>query len=363
MDIYVFDKSFNMLGVIDRYFSLIWKREYYKVGTFELHAYIDGSLDLLQKGNILVKEDSPEEAVQIETITLNDEDVDTLVVKGRFIQSFLSDRIVWGNQSLTGTAEEVMTGFVQNNCISPTDLNRVIPNLVVMNTSGITIEANESHSYTNLVTLIEELATKYDVGWRILFDLPNQQYVFNIYSGKDSSINQDANPHVIFSAEYENVLKQTYTDSDVDYKNTALIGGQGEEPDRKFTTVNNDISGFERKEVFVDANDVSDKDENDVVIPEADYIKLLEERGKTTLAELKPIQTFESGISVLSNLIYKHDFDLGDMVTIQNNKWGLTINTRITTVEEVYENNKVDIRVNFGSNIPTIVDKIKRAVK
>lgn len=47
-------------------------------------------------------------------------------------------------------------------------------------------------------------------------------------------------------------------------------------------------------------------------------------------------------------------------VTIQNDRWGLVLNTRITSVEEVYENDTVDIRVNFGSNIPTLIDKIQQ---
>jgi len=42
---------------------------------------------------------------------------------------------------------------------------------------------------------------------------------------------------------------------------------------------------------------------------------------------------------------------------------GYTIDTRITAIEEVYEQNGFDIRVNFGDKIPTLIDKIKQKLR
>lgn len=370
MDIYVFDKSFSLLGIVDKFTSLIWKREFYKSGTFELHLFLpklnneaSELINLLQKGHIIMKEDSPEEAAYIEDVTLDSTETETVKLSGFFIDNFLKDRIVWGMQSQTGTIEEVLKGFVFRNCIEPTNSNRVIPSLFLSGTRGIAAQASEVNSYGNLAELIEELAIKYDVGWRVLFDLANNQYVFDVFEGRDLSINQSINPQAIFSMEYENVLNQTYTNSDAGYKNMALIGGQGEGAARKLAILNDSISGFDRKELFVDADSIAQETENGDPISDAEYQQVLLEKGKSKLAELTKIQTFESGISVLSNLVYKQDFDLGDKVTIQNNRWGVTINTRITSVEEVYENNTTDFRVNFGSNIPTIIDKIKQRMR
>ncbi|WP_415782946.1 Gp37-like protein, partial [Bacillus manliponensis] len=128
----------------------------------------------------------------------------------------------------------------------------------------------------------------------------------------------------------------------------ALVAGQGEGAARKLVAINDNLSGFERKELFVDARDLSNKTQDDRVLTDAEYEKLLIERGNSKLAESQTIQTFESGISLHSNLVYKEDFELGDIVTIENKRWGLTLNTRITVVEEIYENDRVDIRVNFG---------------
>ena len=374
MNIFVFNKQFEMQGIVDTFTSLIWHREFYKSGTFELHLNLPEDdqdalslINLLQKDNILVKEDSLDEAGYIEGIKLDDQQNETVVISGYFIENFISQRIVWGKLNKSGQVEDVLKYFVDKNCINPTDPKRIIPYLSLSKNTAIPIQANEVNSYGNLAELMEELTTKYDVGWRVLFDLTNKKYVFDIYNGRDLSINQSVNPRAIFALEFENVLNQTFTDNDNNYKNMAIVAGQGEDTNRKIVTINNELVGFQRRELFVDARDLSNTISNDdgteKTLSDADYGALLVERGNSKLAETQRILTFESGISVLSNLIYKQDFDLGDIVTIKNDRWGVLLNTRITAVEEVYENDAVDIRVNFGNNIPTIIDKIKQRTR
>lgn len=370
MDIYIYDNAFNELGVLDSYISLIWRREYYKSGTFELHLYMPGLdeevsslISLLQKGNILVKEDDPVEAAYIENIILDDEEHETIIVSGYFINNFISSRIIWGELNVTGNVETVMKHFVNVNAVSPENPRRIIPNLTISPNKGISIDASEVNSYGNLAEKMEEFALKYDIGWRIQFDYINKQYVFDVFQGRDLSIEQSINPQSIFSLEYENVHKQTFTDSDIGYKNMALVAGQGEGTARKLVAINDQCSGFNRRELFVDAKDLPQKREDDSLIPDTEYENILTERGKSKLSEVQRLQTFEAGVSVTSNLIYKQDFDLGDKVTILNERWNVLLNTRITTIEEIYENNILDIRVNFGSNIPTLIDKIKQKMR
>ena len=62
-----------------------------------------------------------------------------------------------------------------------------------------------------------------------------------------------------------------------------------------------------------------------------EYEAVLQNRGQSKLAEMREIQTFESKININSNLKYKEDFELGDIVTCTSKKWGITIDTRITS--------------------------------
>lgn len=365
MNVYVFDKFFNMLGVIDDYTSLIWSREYYNIGTVELHSKVtEQTLSILQKGNILVKENNLKEAMYIDSIYMDYQHYESMVVKGFSIDNFLEDRCVWGTQTYVGTIEDVMRAFIDNNCISvPGKPNRRILNLYLGNKSNIQTQASEVNSWSKLSELMKELALKYDVGWRIVFDRDNKRYVFEVYRGTDSSLSQNINPHTIFATEYENIFNQSYTDSDTNLKTMAIVAGTGDDPNRVVVPINDSLTGWDRKELYVDAKDVSDKDESNNQIPPSTYVAMLTEKGKTKLSESETTRTFESDVSILSNLSYRKDFDLGDKVSVENKKWGIVLSTRITSIEEVYENNTTSIRVNFGSVIPTLETILNRKVK
>lgn len=54
---------------------------------------------------------------------------------------------------------------------------------------------------------------------------------------------------------------------------------------------------------------------------------------------------------------------MGDLVTVQNRDWNITMDTRITEVEEVYEAGGFKLNVTFGNNIPTLTQKLKSTLQ
>ena len=57
MNVYILDRSFNKVGVIDDYTSLIWRPAYYSVGDFELYLRASSeAVALLQKNCYLARE-------------------------------------------------------------------------------------------------------------------------------------------------------------------------------------------------------------------------------------------------------------------------------------------------------------------
>jgi len=160
----------------------------------------------------------------------------------------------------------------------------------------------------------------------------------------------------------KNVEEQEYINSLDNHKNVALIAGAGEGVKRKKLEINNDSFGLNRRELFIDARDISDKEEKDdgteVTLSDSIYNEMLKQRGNEKISEHKEVETFESKISINSSLKYDIDFSIGDIVTVINKKWGLIINTKITEVEEIWEDTK-SINITFGNNIPTLIDKIK----
>ncbi len=363
MELYVFDKELNFLGILDGFFSLRWVRRYSKCGEFELHCGLTpATLNLLNRGNIIWKNDCTEAGIiEYRNITLNVQKEEVLIVSGRFLTGYLNRRIIWGTERLYGKAEVVIRTLVKNHAINPDNPERVIPMLELGTLKGFTQEVSKQVSYSNLLETIEGIALASGFGFRTNLDLTNKKLVFDIYVGLNRTAGQSVNAPAIFSQEFENILEQEYTDSLDNYRNVALVGGVGEGPERKLVTVGSG-EGLERFEIFADRRDLSNEDENGDPIPDAEYLPLLEQVGHEVLAENTEIQTFDSKINLRSNLVYKQDFDLGDIVTCTSKKWGVTVDTRITEIEEIYEHG-FDVNVTFGNSVPTLIDKIKQVVR
>ena len=377
MELYIFDKQREPIGVIDTFESLIWKRSYQNIGSFELHIFLPQEdedafnlIELLKKDHYIMKGNDSEELGIIKIVELSDEDGEKIMVRGFLLDSIMARRIILGRIAFNGTAETMMKHVVYKNFIDTTP-NRVYPNLVLSPSRGITTPASDINSYGVVASWLTEQSKLYEVGWRVLFDIETKDFVFDVYQGIDSSGSQTVNPQIIFSMDYENVLNQTFIQDVSDVKTTAIVAGSDEGVDRIIEMVGDNFVGEDRYELFVDAKDLQPEDDEGEPIPEATYREQLSVRGELKLAEYKPIATFESGISVLSNYVYREDYDLGYKVTIENRRWGVVLDTRITEISEIYEKNIVDeneiivmdIEVVFGENVPTIIDKVRRVMR
>lgn len=57
------------------------------------------------------------------------------------------------------------------------------------------------------------------------------------------------------------------------------------------------------------------------------------------------------------------DWDLRDIVTVQDRKWGVTLNSRVKEIKEIYEVNGFNLECTFGNSIPNLLDRIKQQDK
>ena len=151
------------------------------------------------------------------------------------------------------------------------------------------------------------------MGWDVY--IRNGKYVFTLWKGVDRSYNQDDVPHVVFSQEFDNLLTSDYMVNTENYKNVALVAGEGEGLNRKTSTVGT-ASGLDRYELYVDARDISSNDgEIDTII----YDAMLKERGSERLAENTVTTTADGEIAPETNYVINEDYFLGDIVQIVTN--------------------------------------------
>ena len=369
MELYVLDDKFKVLGIIDNYECLMWQRNYYKSNTFSMQIIPTfEQFELLKKGNILLKIDDTKEAMYIDHRELeeNEEGIEVLVVSGYSLTQWLDRRITLYKEVEKGNAETVIRNYVNRHCINPVEANRRIDNLIQGIDNSLGPAINYSSHYKQLLDEAEAISKANELGYKIDLDLDNKQYVFEVYQGLDRTIKQNANSKAIFSTEFENVTNQKYIDSDNNYRNMVLVAGAGEGVHRKTLTLGTENKGLDRYELFVDARDISDtkqQGEDEASIPIEEYNKLLEVRGKEKLSECTKVETFDCTLINVNSLIYRVDFDLGDKVSIINKKWGLMLNERIVSITETYDEEGLNIDIEIGNNIPTLIEKIKRKMR
>lgn len=101
--------------------------------------------------------------------------------------------------------------------------------------------------------------------------------------GRNLVANQTGLPQAIFSTEFETIESLEYTESDLDYKNFAVVAGQGEGIERRIISIG-DAAGADRYEMFVDARDVSEEDDKGNPRPDEKVIADLNKSGNEKMS-------------------------------------------------------------------------------
>ena len=56
-DIYVYTRDLELIGIIDFFSSLRWRRKYYEAGEFELHIPLNSQTEkYLKKDNLIIRD-------------------------------------------------------------------------------------------------------------------------------------------------------------------------------------------------------------------------------------------------------------------------------------------------------------------
>ena len=341
MDIAVFNPELDLIGILDVYESLIWTERYNKAGDFEFYApFSEEYLSLLLPGNYLSIEESDQsmiaESIKIESDLENGSHI---IASGRSIESILDRRIVWNQTRLRGNLQNAIKRLLNENVIFPNDQTspRKIPNFTFVESTdpriiAITISQIQ-FTGDNLLEAIASLCELYGVGFRI--QIVGSELQFKLYYGTNRSYtnldgtDQTDNAWIVFSPDNENLMTSEYNLSTDQLKTIALVAGDGEGDNRTHVEVpKTDQEGLERRELYVDARDVSRYDGTEV-LDDDDYEELLVNRGLSKLLDYDYVEKFDADIGDPDYPIYRQDYYLGDIVQVEN-EYGLQTRARIT---------------------------------
>lgn len=341
----ILNSDFEKIAEIDDYISFIWTRRYYKAGDFELCVDISKS-EFLKIGNF-VQRPGDLEAMIIEKVEIQrtDEASEMIIASGREACSILDRRVISTQNQITGRVLDGIIQLIDDNVNNPAIEARKIPYFVFAVISTSTAEIDAQYLGENLFDTICSLCETFSIGFRsrVYRQYPTLQMDF--FDGKDRSVGQSENERVIFSDEFDNLTNCDYVKSIENYATDVLVGGEGGGTGRTMVwSAKDSKSGYERFEKFLDASNAVS---NDHIITQETYEKQLEGLG---LAEVTEYTTAFSGEVNFDSVNFGIDVEVGDIVTIENKKWGMYVNTRILEViESVGEDGAYSIIPTFGT--------------
>ena len=338
VEIRIYNRSLELQGIMDEFSSLIWIRRYQMPGEFELRTpYAAESKNLLIPENIIQRYDGTTvlEAGVIEHLEMNKNEI---VVKGRFLESYLDRRLIKATTYYTGNAEDSMRSIITNMV--------AIPLLGLGTDHGLTETLEFQATYKSVMNIIQKACKATTLGFRIRPDFGARQMYFEVYKGIDRT--SSAAAKVIFSEKYDNLMNEQYSYDSTAYK-TMAFASQLINDVRTVYTVGGG-TGLDLREVHVPTT-VDTNGRTTAEIKES-----METQGQRALEAKIISEGFTFSTDADAPFIYRVDYDIGDQVHVKHIAWGIDLALRITEIEEDYKKEGREIILTCGSPLPEIMD-------
>lgn len=340
MEVYILDDLLRRTAVIDVFNSMIWTERWRDKGDFEL--VVDSSpamRSLLKTGKQLVITES-DRVMEVEFVedTHDSEGKKTLKVTGPSLERILENRVATegmaglGDSSdwvITGTPGDIARHIFQKICVegilSASDIVPFIKPGSLYTPGSISETAtlfSAAIPISSVFSAIKDLCDQYELGFRLVRNYDKSELYFDIYSGDNRTSQQTSLTPVIFSPELENMKNTTEVNSITEYKNVAYVFSKFGSEIVYADNVTAETSGFARRVMFVDANDVDEP-------AGANLTSILRNKGLDALAKARPITAFDGEIDQYTEYKYGRDYYLGDLVEMRNSD-GATNQMRVT---------------------------------
>lgn len=324
MTISVLNNKFEKIAIIDIYQSLMWCIRYNNIGALDLE--IDATVENLQifKKGFFISRDDDKHIFRIEAIEINtnDDNHNVLLIGALDIMSILNQRVVTKHFSSTQKLSDFVKTLINNEFSNDRSLDFPIQ-VEVENDPVLFRETTEDYAGDLLMNICQNEELKCD------FYFENGSYKIVISTIEDRTANQNKNIRIIFSNNNDNLISSKYNVDTTNYKNVAFVYTE----DKTNGVFSGIAKGIERRELIIK----SSKKESDNTS--------LEYEGQQKLIETLITTSFENEVDSLFYK-YKTDYNVGDIVTIQND-FGISTNVRVTEVIETWDQENYTLEPKF----------------
>ena len=372
MDIYVLNEQFESVKVIDDYISLVWTERYAKPGDFslEVHAKDLAKYRLVPGYYLWRKETTVLMCIEYIRLNTDSQDGNTILVKGRSMESYLDRRVCIEKVTFDETVVRVvLEEILGRNILDPKDSFRQAP---------MTVEEFPPETETDTFSgdfqgetvqdVLEEICGTLGYGYSLTMNLTTRVPHFRFFKGTDRSWAQTENPWVVYSPKLDTLLTSEFV---IDYSESStsfIICGEEASQTINPTTeevfdwpqvwiaTDDDSTGWDRREEFIDASSVSrwsgdyifgtfePKKPEDVThgwkkLPLSWYVSLLMSKTEAVrMEEKESVLKFEATGDHNVQWHLNEDMFLGDIVQVIN-EYGVGARCRISETTLSHDRN------------------------
>lgn len=372
------NEAFEPIGEINNFYSLISGERFCGYTSFQFSAPVnDETAELLKEGNVLWY--GRESACFIESIeTSIDEDAHLIITaKGRTLEVFLTWRIFWGKTTyLRFTPTRLMELAIEATMIDGYDIGgiqqlkkRYLPffELEKIDPQGEKIDSKQV-TCDNVYDFVTEIGETYGYGFNVNFYPRDKKIIFKVEVPQDRTQNSTTNTPVLISTDLNDILTSSYSSSIQDEKTIAWVYGEEREAEMtnyrvSVITGDTESTGYNRKELYVDARDLQSTTENaNETLTDEEYKALLTDRGNSKLTEYRPSKSFEAEIRVDEKAQYQYgvDYKKGDKITVFDANLKVVADVTVSGFDETFTSDGHTFSLILGFEAPTLFKKVKR---
>ena len=325
--------SFKPLCEVDTYLSYSYTKSFYDIDNLILQVSKDDYTQYYKVNNIIYFDRNT--FYFIKGITSEEQSGETVyTINAVSPIYFLNQRLIYppankSHANYNANIETIIKNLINDNVVNPTDKNRKIDFFNVVNSLNRCEKLNYSARYDNLLDSLLRLAEYGKLSITREIDFTNKKVNIDISTPNDLT----ESGVVVFSKNLDNLcnVKQEY--SEINEKNTGIVGDYKEGIDRKFYTIyynNKEVSGLDRKEVFIDGSSYVEGEEGTEDY-NPNYIQEMLDNATLQLLDLKKINTVEFTLTDTAYFKPFIDYNVGDMVWVVDKD--LNIKTKIRIAE------------------------------
>ena len=354
--------------------AIRYKQNFYTPGSFEIEIPLDAHFArAFQKYRLI--EIGRRFAGLIQSVQFEaGRGADTLTVSGVDLLGMLAQRItvppglasssaMAGYDGIIGASETVIKHFVRNNTITPAYVPRRIPGLALAQDQGRGI-ANDKYlsRYDVLTDVIGEIGREAKLGLSVTLGVEDGSFLFDVVNGVDRSKNQQSVPPVVISVNRRTAASMQYSDSDAPLRNafyTTMAGASFADEALTLTYYRAEDeasppAGIRRLETHMEISATHPT-------PGQEYNEL-KRLALVAAGNHEGLLNFSADVN-MARVLYGEDYFLGDTVTVENLDWGITMDAQVVNMEVEYNGAGESYKATFGTERPSIMQTIQRAIK